>query len=119
MEAGESFGSSSASASEQTSGLEFRRRVDAGLEAGSSLESLAGPAGGQNSGVQQAVGSVKRPHGDRHRERGGERQSDVVGRSQEPGPERGHRRCVQREQMPEAQRAGGDPGGGAHTARLR
>jgi len=41
------------------------------------------------AGVEEAVGCVEHPDGDRHREDGGEREMNVVGRGDEPGPEGG------------------------------
>jgi hypothetical protein len=41
-------------------------------------------------GVEETVGGVEHPHGDGHGERGGEREAEVVGAGDEPGPERGY-----------------------------
>jgi hypothetical protein len=71
-------------------------------------------AGVEETGVEEAVGGVEGPDGGGHREGRGERQADVVGGGEEPGPERGDGGGVEREEMPEGDgvRAGEAPGVG-------
>jgi hypothetical protein len=65
----------------------------------------------EEAGVEQAIGCVEHPDGDRHGEDGGRGEADVVTGGEKPGPERGYAGRVQGEQVPKADRLQGDPGG--------
>jgi hypothetical protein len=57
----------------------------------------------ERASVEEAISSVEHPHGDEHRGDGREGKTDVIGRGDEPDPERSYSRGVKREKMPERQ----------------
>lgn len=70
-------------------------------------------------GVEETVGCVENPDGEKHGSRRDHRQSGMCGSRHEQGPESGDGWGVEREQVPEGERTGGaergrDLGGGCH-----
>jgi hypothetical protein len=60
-------------------------------------------AGFEGVFVEEAVGGVERPDREEHGGYCSSGEADVVGPSDEPGPESGYRGRVEREEMPEGE----------------
>lgn len=73
---------------------------EVGLRRGMAIERT----GVEEAGIEQTVGGVEHPDGDKHGQNGGDGEVDVVGSGDEPDPEGGHSRGIQREEMPEIER---------------
>ncbi len=67
---------------------------------------VMGGVGLEEARVHQAIGSVEHPDGDGHGKCGGDGKVDVVGGGDEPRPEYGDGGGVEREKVPERERAG-------------
>ena len=79
-----------------------RGEEDAGEE-GSAVVVMEVVTGFEGVLVEETVGGVESPDGEKHGEDGGDREMDVVRQGDEPRPESGYRGGVEGEEVPEGE----------------